>query len=294
LSTRIRAILLVIVGLIILTAGIGAGLLLINRMNTPPAAQQAQVVKSPVVVLTRDMTLGEKISAADVSLYDIPVDVIPRDALSSLDAAIGKYIKSDTIQGEMVLQHNLADPTNNNHDLSFILSEDHILMAFPATDLLSQENLIQRGDVIDILATFQVSTDKLGTNPAPTPPPDTTAATNATNAQNDVTDFTMDAFQKVSVTALVLDVVTEPGSNNTSIGIGNQTANQPAAQTVQTSISSYLLALNPQDALVLKHLKDLGATFDVVLRSPTSTTTFDLTPVDEQYIIELYGLGVLP
>jgi hypothetical protein len=54
------------------------------------------------------------------------------------------------------------------------------------------------------------------------------------------------------------------------------------------------LALSPQDALVLKHLKDMNATFDVVLRSPTSTQQFDLTPVTQEYIIELYGLEILP
>jgi hypothetical protein len=59
-------------------------------------------------------------------------------------------------------------------------------------------------------------------------------------------------------------------------------------------INAILLALNPQDALVLKHLKDTGAIFDIVLRSPTSELQFDLTPVTEQYIIEFYGLEILP
>jgi hypothetical protein len=105
-------------------------------------------------------------------------------------------------------------------------------------------------------------------------------------------NFTINAFQRVSITALVLDIVSSQGGNPTG-GITGSPA-QEGTTTVQTSISSYLLALNPQDALVLKHLKDLDAKFDIVLRSPTSTTTFDLTPVEEQYIIELYGLNKLP
>jgi pilus assembly protein CpaB len=51
-----------------------------------------------------------------------------------------------------------------------------------------------------------------------------------------------------------------------------------------------MLALAPQDALVLKHLKDTGAIFDLVLRAPTSTELFDLTPVTSQYISERYQL----
>jgi pilus assembly protein CpaB len=263
--------------LIIVAVGVGAGILLIGQLNAKAAAAQQPVEpeKSPVVVLTHDMSLGEKLSANDVSISEIPVDVIPRDAVTSLDSVIGKFIKSDMVQGEMVLQNNIADPTNNNQDLSFILSEDHVLMAFPAIDLISQENVIQRGDVIDILATVRETIEQPGSSTTTTTDSSTAQIVTATPV---VRDFTIDAFQKVSVTALVLNTVN----------------NQNGSNSGKTSISSYLLALKPQDALVLKHLVDQGAKFDIVLRAPTSTTQFDLTPVTEEYITELYGLQVLP
>ena len=277
MSTRTRAILIAIIGLILLGVGVGASVLLINQMNARnQALQQAQIVKGPVVVITHDMKLGDRISAADLAVSQVPVDVIPRDAYTSVDAAVGKIIKSDMVQGEMLLQVNVADPTNNNHDLSFILSNDHVLMAFPATDLMSRENVVQRGDIIDILATFTETVKSAGTTTTTT----TTNTNTGTNDQTPLTrSFTVDAFQKISVTALVLDVVQDQNNSNS---------------TPITSISSYLLALDPQDALVLKHLKDEGAIFDIVLRAPTSTTQFDLTPVTEEYLIELYGLEVLP
>jgi Flp pilus assembly protein CpaB len=274
LSTRIRAILIIVGGLILLSAGIGASVLLFQRINAQTAAarQQAQVVKLSVVVTTRDMRLGDRISDADVTVVQMPAGIAPRDALSSVSAAIGRFIKSDMVQGEMVLQHNIADPTNNNHDLSFILSNEHVLMAFPAGDLMSLQGIIQRGDIIDILATLPGA---LVTNPTETTATGTTPVTNPPPASN----TTIDTFQKVSITALVLNVTTDQSGNTT---------------TNQRSISSYLLALNPQDALVLKHLKDAGVVFDVVLRAPTSKDNFNLTPVTDQYIIELYGLGVQP
>jgi hypothetical protein len=64
----------------------------------------------------------------------------------------------------------------------------------------------------------------------------------------------------------------------------------PAPSQIQPT--AVLLALNPQDALVLKHLKDAGATFDIVLRAPNSNTTFDLKPVMPEYLIDRYGLTV--
>lgn len=274
MSTRNRAILIIAVGILLVIVGIVASVLLINRVNAAreAAQEQAQVVKSGVVVLTRDLALGDRIEAGDVTINQVPVDIIPRDAVTKVEDAVGRFVKSDMVQGEMVLQHNVADPTNNNHDLSFILDSDHILMAFPANDLMSRENIIQRGDIIDIFATFQEAVKKVDTTTNTT----TTTQTGTTDETPVMRDFTVDAFQKVEVTALVMDVV------------------QNQDDTTTSSISSYLLALNPQDALVLKHLKDLGANFDIVLRNPTSTTQFDLTPVTEEYIVELYGLEILP
>jgi Flp pilus assembly protein CpaB len=276
LSTRIRAILIIVFGLILLSAGVGATILLIQRINAQTAAaqQQSQVVKLPVVVLTRDMHLGDRISPSDLSITQMPVGVAPRDALSTVDTAIGRFIKSDMVKGEMVLQHNLADPTNNNHDLSFILSNDHVLMAFPSADLMSRQMVIQRGDIIDILATLPGTIE----NPASNSTGTTTGTTPVTNQPPSGGNTTLDAFQKVSVTALVVNVPTDQNGNPTGPG----------------SISSYLLALNPQDALILKHLKDGNAIFDIVLRAPTSKDNFNLTPVTDQYINELYGLGIQP
>jgi Flp pilus assembly protein CpaB len=208
------------------------------------------------------------------------LELAPRNAISNLSDAVGKIIKTDLIQGEMLLLHNLADPTNNNQDLSFILSEDHVLMAFPADDLLSRENMVQRGDIVDILATFQQEVKTVGEITTTEDEPE----------EPQMRTFTVDTFQKVNVTALVLEVIGEETTNPTPLQ-GGTTQPTPAPET---RIRAYLLALNPQDALILKHLKDIGAIFDFVLRAPTSTVQFELTSVTEEYIIEFYGLEILP
>ena len=90
----------------------------------------------------------------------------------------------------------------------------------------------------------------------------------------------------MGITALVVEVTNQ--QNN------SQVLQNSDGQQVDAKVKSYLLALSPQDALVLKHLKDTNATFDIVLRSPTSTVQFDLTPVTEEFIIEFYKLEILP
>ena len=193
-------------------------------------------------------------------------------------------MKTDLVSGEMLLSHNLANPTNTNHDLSFILSDDHVLMAFPAGDLMSRDNLIQRGDIIDIFATFKETIkDSSGYHYSDHDHHNHHGTTEEPVERT----FTVDAFQKVGITALVLEVV----ETDTPLLAGDNVAE---SKVVSTRTVSYLLALSPQDALVLKHLKDTDAVFDFVLRSPTSTVQFDLTPVTEEYIIEFYGLEILP
>jgi pilus assembly protein CpaB len=277
LSSRVRTILIIFVGFVLFVGGVGATWLLINRINaqTQTSQQQLNMTLNPVVVVNRDMHLGELLSATDLSIVQVPANAIPLDALSTVSIAVGKIVKSDLSQGEMVLQHNLADPTNNNHDISFILEDGQVLMAFPATDLMSTENVIQRGDIIDIFATYQINDDNLpGGTPTPTPNPTENPGV-VTSGVSTTSSFTTDVFQQIPITAVVMQVITD----------------YQGTPTGETKISAYLLALSPQDALVLKYLKDNNAVFDIVIRSPTSQTNFTVSSVDENFVIKQYSLS---
>ena len=283
MSSKTKTIFIVIVGLILLAVGVFAGYLLIQRSQAAqvPVEVEDFTVKSSVVVTTRDLSLGDTLSNADVELASVPVEIAPRTAITSLDEAVGKIIKTDLVQGEMVLSHNLADPTNNIRDLSFVLSDDHVLLAFPGDDLMSRESMVQRGDIVDIFATFKQEIRSI----------EEAAAVEGEAQEPKTRTFTVDTMQRVGVTALVLDVIQEQGNANVD---PTQNGQQQPAPESESRIRAYLLALNPRDALILKHLKDTEAIFDIVLRAPTSTIQFDLTPVTEEYIIEFYGLEILP
>ncbi|MGB2955684.1 MAG: Flp pilus assembly protein CpaB [Anaerolineales bacterium] len=270
-----KVVFIIIGGLILVAIGVFASFNLIQRFQAAPAVSEEYTVKTSVVVVTRDLALGDTIAGTDVELASVPVEIAPRTAIANLKEAVGKIIKTDLVQGEMVLSHNLADPTNKNKDLSFILSEDHVLMAFPAVDLMSREGIVQRGDIVDIFATFSQKVKTVGEITTTTGEPQ----------EPEMRTFTVDSLQKVGVTALVLEVIDKDADTDIMQDEDNQAA---------TRIRAYLLALNPRDALILKHLKDTGAIFDIVLRAPTSTVHFDLTPVTEEYIIEFYGLEILP
>jgi Flp pilus assembly protein CpaB len=278
----------VLIGIIIAIVGvglIGLGILAINRVlkqSFNPPAQATPVVEATtdIIVTTKDLAVGAVLNREDVQIASVPVSLVPRDALLTIEAALGKIAVVHLIQGEMVLQHHLADPTNVSHDIGYIIADNQVLMAFPSTDLMSTLGVLQRGDNVDIFASMTVTVSPTNTAPV-------IGGTTA-QQQSVAKMFTFDAFQRVQISAIVADVVAGSGSS-TSVPAGAQPTPNPA----NIKIKAYLLALNAQDALVLKNMRDNGATFDIVLRSPTSNELFDVSPVTEEYLLQRYKLQIL-
>jgi Flp pilus assembly protein CpaB len=275
----------VLIGIIIAVVGVGLialGVVAINavlKQSFAPPPQPTPIVEAStdVVITTQDLAIGTVINREDVQTASYPVSLVPRDALLSIEAALGKIATVHLIQGEMVLQHHLANPTNISHDIGYIIGDDKVLMAFPATDLMSGLGVLQRGDNVDIFASMTVEVSPTTIAPG-------VGAT--TEQQEKITRmFTFDAFQLVNVTAIVADVVAESG--RTEAG-----AAQPTPNPADVNVRAYLFAMDPQDALVLKNMRDKGATFDFVLRSPTSNELFDISPITVEYLLQRYELTI--
>jgi Flp pilus assembly protein CpaB len=277
----------VLIGIVIAIVGvglIGLGIVAINRVlrqSLNPPAQATPVIEATtgIIVTTHDLAIGAVLNREDVQITTVPVSLVPRDALQTIESALGKIAMVHLIQGEMVLQHHLADPTNVSHDVGYIIADDQVLMAFPASDLMSGLGVLQRGDNVDIFVTLTVAVS----------PTLTTPGVGATTQQEEKIQrlFTFDAFQRIQITATVVEVVAESGSSTPLQGQA-----QPTPNPVNVKIKAYLLALNAQDALVLKNLRDTGAIFDIVLRSPTSNQLFDISPVTEEYLLQRYKLQI--
>jgi pilus assembly protein CpaB len=277
----------VLIGVVIAVVGVGLialGILAINsilKQSLAPPTQATPVAEATadIVITTRDLAVGNVIERADVQIATVPVSLVPRDALTTIEAALGKITMVHLIQGEMVLLHHLADPTNVAHDVGYIIDSDQVLMAFPATDLMSGLGVLQRGDLVDIFASMTVEVT----------PTTLTTAPGATGEEEEAESklFTFDAFQRVQLTAMVVDVVQESGGSNVPTQGGEA---QPTPNPANVKVRAYLLAMNAQDALVLKHMRDTGAIFDFVLRSPTSTELFDVIPVTVEYLLQRFEL----
>ena len=285
------------IGILIAIAGIAVaalGVFYLTRivqqtLAPPPAPTPIPAVTESILVATRDVPLGGLLNADDLILQNFPVELIPRDAIRSVEQAVGKFTREPLTAGEVILTSNLADPTNVSHDLAFLIGPDQVLFAFPAGDLLSQLNILQRGDLVDILVTVNQPVRVLDER-----------GRQEVDENGDPLlldkDITFDAMQRVTIQAIIADVIQENQRGPVQITEPNATPEPETAEPTpipsDSRVRAYLLAMNPQDALVLKYLVDTGGNFDIVLRNPNANQLFELEPVFDEYLLDRYQLDV--
>ena len=226
-----------------------------QRTETAGAAPEVQVVVAAQAVSVRS-PLTEK----DVTLRSVPVNIAPEGALRETRAAVGKVTMTDLVPGELLLQQRLADPNvvSNNGRAALMVAGDELLIAFPAADLLSKAGVIKAGDHVELLYSLRVPTNR-----------GLAGVSGASATEDEQTTF--NALSNVTISAYVADKA-------------------PSAGTEIGAPEVFLLLVSPQDALVLKYIRDAGGTLDTALRAPGAEQPADAEPVDVDYLIKRYRL----
>jgi len=288
---RRRGILLALVGIALLVVGVLFVSVILRQTVARPVEPTARPpITVPVVVTTRDIPLRTLLKESDLALIQVPVELVPLNAVSEVSAVVGKITKIPLVAGEMFMRHHLADPTKvTGQDLAFLIGDDQVVMAFPATDLMSQINVLKPGDLVDILVSVNI----------PVLPSEQQAANDRDAAPEDRL-FTFNALQRVELSAIVVEIqetdrarTTTASGSRTAFGGAQPTPTpSPTPELSEIKTRAILVALAPQDALVLKHLLDAGGVVDIVLRAPTSAQTFQLNPVTSEYLKDRYELVI--
>jgi pilus assembly protein CpaB len=287
-----RGIILVIAGLGIAVVGIFVVTNLVrNAATPPPAPTPVPPITAQVVVITHDIAIRELLKEEDLEVIEVPVELAPFDAISDVDDVVGRITKIPFVTGEIVFEHHLVDPTNVNQDYAFVLEDDQVLLAFPATDLMSEVNVLQPGDIVDILVSVEQPVL-----------PGESIVTNLGEEEKATENawFTFNALQRIEITAIVVDIIPQRSSSSSSGSASSVTSAQaeatpqptPTPEPAEINAQAILLALDPQDALILKHINDTGGLIDIVLRAPTSNQIFELSPVTSDYLRDRYELVI--
>lgn len=280
MNSRVRnGIIIAILGIALVAFGIFlTGRLLLNNLAPLPPAETEAEESVQVLVATHPIAAGMVLQAGDVNIVEVPVGLAPSGSLNNVESAVGRFAMVDLAAGEMVLDQKLADPSNISQGIGYNLELDQVLLAFPADDLMSSLSFVQRGDLVDIFATIEQK--------IPADPDQLGAIDGEEPAQNEVLAYTFDALERVKITAMVVEIVEDRQTTPTL----NAKEDEEQTQPQETKTKAYLLALSSEDALALKHLKDTGAVFDLVLRNPKSNQLFENGPVTLKYLFDRYQL----
>jgi Flp pilus assembly protein CpaB len=234
--------------------------IVVSQANTP-------VGKSTQTVVVAKQPINERavIRLADISTEERPLEQVPSGAVFKTDDAVGRIAVRPIPAGQVLLAQNLVEsfttadlgPTQvSTATVNFnqALGEDLVAFALPVGDKLSKEGILLAGDHVDLL----FSTDVVG-------------AQEGTGG-------------KVSIYAIqdleILQITYQPPPEETADAkkeAKQESESEPAALVPKTLI----LAMNPQDAVVLKYALDTGSPLDLVLRGEKNRRRFD---VDTVYI----------
>ncbi len=239
-----------------------AGLLVYRLLTSAvqSAATPKKTETKPVVVAVQDIPMRTVITEDMVQVRDMPVDLIPEGAITDVQDAVGKMPIADLITGEILIASRLIEPTNVTRNIALAIPKRHVIIALPADDLLNKVAMLKPGDRVDIMVSLPYGDGPAGT-------------------------VSVDVLQNVVIQAVVVPPV--PGLDNKEDG---KEVEEPSFDYTGGELKAILVAVSPQDALVLKYLRDVGAILDFALRAPDDESTPFLEPVDFEYIQDVFGV----
>lgn len=260
---RTRGFLWLLAGLIVaMLAGV-VGFMTLSGATAQRSGGGGSAAEVPVVVAAQAVPIRSLIKPSDVVVRNIPVSAVPEGALRDTGEVIGKLNLAELYPSEVLLRQRVVDPNVKSSDgrIALAVADDQVLIAYPANDLLSRSGVLKPGDRVDLLFSVRVDPNRIlavaGARPG-------VASGTGGGGEKEVSTF--NALQNVTISALV--------------------GAAPGGDKAQSALpQALLLTVSPQDALVLKHLKDIDATFDMALRAPGSERPLEADPVDIDYII---------
>jgi pilus assembly protein CpaB len=267
-SGRILIVLGVILGLV---TALGAFVFL-SQQNLNPVEQ---IASRPVVVALQNITERGEILGESVGVVNWPSDSAPPNSFLRAQDVVGKIAIQPIYQGQLIVpQMILAKPppviSATGSIASFLLPEGKVAMAFQVGEVSGVANAIQPGDTVDVLLTLSPNL------PLTTTVSSTTART---------TTPTATGTEGLAVTQIMLqDVLVIHIGTWASPSQGNA----PAA-----SGGLFTLSIDRQDALALKAARENGQ-IDLVLRRVGDHKTYDLEPVNLQYLNKRFKFSLLP
>ena len=229
-------------------------------------------VTSYVVVAARPVAAGTVLTDADLTTQALPANALPGGSIVNTSDAIGQVTTTQLEIGEMVLTHHLSKPDIVVGSIGVTVPEGQVAVLLSGDDLVSRAQLAQPGSHVDLYYSLMIdvyTTDQAGDG-----------------TRKDTQQYTFGTLDDITIVKLIAGSSVADGSSSGGLFSGGSGVSGLGAQY------AYILALEPQDALTLKYLKDAGAVMDLALRNDADLTDHSTQPVDLKYLIDRYALPI--
>jgi pilus assembly protein CpaB len=267
-----RALLLVITGGV---AAIAAALVIYFLITNIPQPQTIQptdntpVARRVVLIAATDIAANTQISEAQVTTGTFPIDMVPPDALTSTDDVLTATVRSRIFAGQILLQRQFIIGVGEGSSVNVPVGK--VMVAFPSTDMLNATGAVQQGDHVDIMLSIPIS------------------GTSRLNSGSDTGTQLATVGERTLVAQSTLQ----------NIEVYNVGQWAPPGQQVENAADTGLKIISfivePQEALILKYVKDSGGTIDLAVRSAEDTQIFDTDPVTLDYLVDVFEfIGLTP
>jgi len=262
IASAFLAILAGVLAIFILSRSIGGG------DEIEPANTQN------VVVALQAIARNTPIRADMVAVEPRDQGEIPSGVVLRVTEVQGLKPVRDIARGEILTMQDFTGAISGFIDIEL---DDKLAVALPADDVLSEWGAVAVGDHVDVLFTIDVVLE------TPMTPEEVVTGEAGQIFQRLERDQSLDNVSVLTLQNLeVLQIIEEPQPE-----VQPQQQQQQAPELPRRAL---ILKIDPQDAIVLKYLRDSEGTIDLALRSPENNALYDVEPVNINYLALRYGI----
>jgi pilus assembly protein CpaB len=254
---------------------------------TPAVVTQPEPVqKVYVVVAEKDIAENVALSAEDITTKEFPAAFAPAGAIAAPEYAVGKYTTSRVYKGQILVAPLLAE-TRQASQLSQKVSDGKIGLAVTFNDAMNTLGALRAGDRVDIFITLDLAKGLSRKDTATQQNQGTTQGAATPTPQPSAADLLPEVLQVSQITMQNVEILAVGAPAGDVVGDATSQGSQTSSQSPQNNKTLTFL-LDPQDAVILKFLKDSGGVIDLGVRAPNDTLVSKTDAVSLDTIYQKY------
>ncbi len=133
-----------------LAAAIGVGQYLTNEQSK----NNDLVAKRSIIIATRDLTPGSKLTTDDIASKEVSAESIPPNAPSNLNVLINRELKSPVFKDEIITELKLI-PFTAGSGIPSVLPPGTRAITLRINDIIGVGGHLKPGDFVDILSVYK-------------------------------------------------------------------------------------------------------------------------------------------